>query len=248
MKANANHSDSHSNDQHHAEIGWQWPIICGSGLLVIILGTIGFMQLPAENASPIGFLDALYDSLKLFHMHFDHSDRPLPWELQAARFLAPLVVLSVLFKAFVTVVRGHRRILLHQTKHGHVVICGLGRKGLQLAKDFHQQGRWVVVIERDANNEFLHECEDEGILYWIGDAGHQSLLQKARVHCAELLIAITGDDGKNVEVAMRATKSCRQQSGENQSPLRCFMHIVDPQLRKRFVNILFSAGKAAGSK
>ena len=244
MNANANHPDSHSSHQHHAEIGWQWPIICGSGLLVILLGTVGFIRLPAENANPIGFLDALYDSLKLFHMHFDRGDRPLPWELQVARFLAPLVVLSVLFKAFVTVVRGHRRILLHRTKQGHVVICGLGRKGLQLAMNFHQQGRWVVVIEKDANNEFLHECEDEGILYWIGDAGHQSLLQKARGHCAELLIAITGDDGKNVEVAMRAAELCRQRSGEDKSPLRCFMHIVDPQLRKLFREHPVFSGKS----
>lgn len=234
MNTASSHANSHSIHEHHTTRVWQWPVLVGLGLLVVILGTIGFLQSGDEKTKAVGILDAIYDSLRLFHLHCEFSGRPLPWELQVARFLAPLVVGFAVVKAFLTVAHGHHRVLLHQSKSGHVVICGLGRKGLQLAKSFREQGKWVVVIEKDVNNELLQECENEGILYWIGDAGHLIQLKKARVHCAELLIAVTGDDGKNAEIAIRAAEMCRHRSSQINDPLRCIVHIVDPQLRNLF--------------
>lgn len=213
---------------------WQWPLLCVLGVAAFVLGVIGYMYPGAGGAKPFSFLDALYDSLKLFHTHFDHREQPLPWTLQVARFLAPLVVGFSVVKAFFVIGHGHRRALLHQSKREHVVICGLGRKAFQLARDYSQQGQWVVVIERDANNVLLQECEIEKILYWIGDAGQPSQLERARVHCAKLLVAATGDDGKNVEVSMRAAELCRKRPPEFQEPLRCLVHVVDPRLRRLF--------------
>jgi Trk K+ transport system NAD-binding subunit len=39
-----------------------------------------------------------------------------------------------------------------------VVVCGLGRKGRQPARDFHEHGDWVVVIERDEGNDGIGTC------------------------------------------------------------------------------------------
>ena len=213
---------------------WQWPVLCGFGLLALGLGLWGFLLPPPGHGEVMDLPDAFYHSLELFRTHFSYPSHPLPWELQVARFLAPLVVGFAVLKAFVSVAHWHRRALLHQIKRRHVVICGLGRKGLQLAKKFRDQKNWVVVIEKDPNNELLQECESEKILCWIGDASQLSQLKRARVHRARLLIAATGDDGKNVEIALRAAELCNEQRSGRHQPPHCFVHVVDPQLRNLF--------------
>jgi len=98
-------------------------------------------------------------------------------------------------------------------------------------KNYHARGEWVVVIERDADNPSLLQCEELGIPFWIGDAGDLSLLESARVHCARLLVAVSGDDGKNVEIALRSRELCSQRRRTAVGPLNCFIHLVDPQIR-----------------
>jgi len=217
--------------QYHNRRLWQWPALCGLGFLALLLGFIGFLHTAALHGQDVSPLDALYESMKLFVLHFTYEPRPLTWELNVARFLAPLVVSFTTIKAFFTVAIGHHLKIRHQWKQGHVVICGLGRKGLQLAKDYHERNEWVVVIEQDADNPALLRCDELGIPVFVGDAGDLAVLARARVHCARLLVAVSGDDGKNVEIALHSRELCSQPRGGAQSTLNCFLHVVDPQMR-----------------
>ena len=50
---------------------------------------------------------------------------------------------------------------LRRIRH-HVVICGLGDKGLRLARSFRGRGRPVVVVERDETNARIRACQESG--------------------------------------------------------------------------------------
>jgi len=47
----------------------------------------------------------------------------------------------------------------------HVVVCGLGERGLRLAKDFSQHGYRVVVIEGVKDNNLVELCRRLNILW-----------------------------------------------------------------------------------
>lgn len=110
---------------------------------------------------------------------------------------------------------------------GHVVLCGLGDKGVRLARAFQARGQVVVVIERNESNGELEFCRAQGMIVLLGDATDPSLLARARVGTARHLIAVCGDDGANAEVATHARALCEHRTG---SALICSAHIVDPEL------------------
>ena len=242
MNAATNHTDTRSAHHHQNALRWQWLVLCSLGLLAILLGTIGFIRLSGEHEHTASLLDALYDSLKLFHLHFEHTGGSLSWQLQVARFLAPLVVGFSLVKGFVSVAHGHRRALLHGSLSGHAIVCGLGHKGLQLAREFRAINEAVVVIEKDPNNELLAACDDAGIFYWIGDATEPAVLEHARVAHAKEVVVITPEDETNVRIAMQI----RQLATPEQSKRpECFVHLANIHLRERLQRL---AGNDPGQK
>ena len=109
----------------------------------------------------------------------------------------------------------------------HVVICGLGNKGLLLARAFRERGLPVVVIESDETNKLLESSKEQGTILLLGDATEPEMLIKARVQTARYLIAVCGNDGANAEVAARARDLVEARRGV---ALTCSAHIVDPEL------------------
>src|SRR5436305_3777312 len=115
----------------------------------------------------------------------------------------------------------------------HVVICGLGDKGLLLTKAFRARGDAVLVIEQEETNDLAESCKDLGAVVLIGSATEQEMLAKARVGHAKYLIAVCGDDGANAEVAAHARELALAQGGGSTRRgrgLTCVTHIVDPDL------------------
>ncbi|MBF8275199.1 MAG: hypothetical protein HW390_272, partial [Candidatus Brocadiaceae bacterium] len=109
----------------------------------------------------------------------------------------------------------------------HVVICGLGRKGLLLAKGFLERNYCVVVIENDPNNSLIEGCKDYGAILLIGNAANRDILRSAHVQKALYLISVCGDDGVNAEVAVHTYALVGDRKGR---VLTCFVHIVDYRL------------------
>lgn len=114
----------------------------------------------------------------------------------------------------------------------HVVICGLGDKGLLLTKAFRARGHAVLVIEQEETNDLAESCKDLGAVVLIGSATEPEMLAKARVGHAKYLIAVCGDDGANAEVAAHARELALATGGAGRRGrgLTCVTHIVDPDL------------------
>jgi len=230
---------------HHDKASWrQWLIVAGLGILSLVLGTIGFLHGKGPDGQPQDALDAFYNSMRLFHMHFEQAPFPVPWELQIARFLAPLVLVVTLFKGFIFVARSHRHAFIHRSKHGHVVICGLGQKGLQLARQCRSKKEWVIVIEKNPHNELLTICDDEGIFYWIGDATEPAVLAHARVVHAKEIIIVTPEDETNLRIAMQVRQLVVP---VGHARPECFVHLENIHLRERLQRVFENEpGRNAG--
>ena len=231
--------------------GWRTYVIPGSLVLawvalVIILGYTGYKRAYEASAPPPGAeavekeigkdpFDRLYRALQLFVLHGE-IPKQMNWQLQAARFLAPageLVGLIVGLVAMAKWTDAFRRLGLMCARRGHIVICGLGRKGLRLARDLSRQGERVLVIDKEAQNPFFYNCDQLGVLVLIGDATKVETLSEAHLHRAKYLIATCNDDGANIEIAVLADHLLSRRK-RKLPRLPCYVHIVDLELRALF--------------
>jgi voltage-gated potassium channel Kch len=205
----------------------RWLIIGGLWLITLALGYVGFAKLSAATGQARSPWDLFYLALQLFILESGSAVGPKTWELELARLLAPTVAaytaVQALADLFVEQFQGWR---LRRIR-GHVVICGLGRKGFLLAKAFHERGEQVVVIEQDEDDNLLQPCRDLGALVLIGDATDRETLCRAGVQRAKYIVAAGGDDGANAEIAVHARTLA---AGRHGQPLTCLVHVVDPQL------------------
>lgn len=206
----------------------EWPVVGVSFVAALLLGFSGFDKYFEVAGVAKSRWDLLYLALQLFNLESGAvASGAIPWQLQVARLVAPAVTLYAVIKT-IAIIFGERLERLRLYFYGdHVVICGLGRKGLLLARSLLERGDRVVVVEVDAENDLIETARANGAVVLVGDLRDPQMLRRARVQSARYLVAVVGDDGVNAEVAMRARGLAE---GGNGTPLSCLVHIVDPQL------------------
>ncbi|MFH0824044.1 MAG: NAD-binding protein, partial [Pseudomonadota bacterium] len=109
----------------------------------------------------------------------------------------------------------------------HVVIAGMGRRGLLLAESFLARGVPVVAIERDTDSDWIVPCRSQGGIVIYGDAADQNVLRSAGAHRAQCVIAVCGNDGVNAEIAVNCNDLVRTRRGK---PLKCVAQIENLDL------------------
>lgn len=206
---------------------YQWLVLGLLWVVSLVLGTAGFSRYAAAHQISSTFWDHLYLALQLIPMNSGAVESPLPWELEVARFLMPVLTAATAIKALTALFRNQMQLARLWRIHGHVVICGLSKKGIRLVRGFRARNEPVVVIERDEGNDYIEQCRSEGAVVLLGDATDAHLLLKAAVHRARLLISVTELDGVNAEIALNARQIAVR---HRKDPLTCVIHIVDPQL------------------
>lgn len=206
---------------------YKWRIFGLMALITLGLGYIGFTKYYAALGETRTPLDIFYRTLQLLPLESEFVPGPISWELELARLLAPAVAAYAAVIALSMIFKEQLQLLGVRFSKNHVVICGLGRKGLLLAQKFRECRNRVVVIELDKENELLEQCRDYGAFVIIGNARSREVLRKARVHKAKHLISVCGEDGLNAEVAVNARELVRRRKSK---VLTCIVHIVDPHL------------------
>lgn len=84
----------------------------------------------------------------------------------------------------------------------HYIICGYGRIGRVLSRFLIQKYIDVVVIEQNTNR--ISTMNDDGILYLVGAATDEKLLEKAGIQRARGLVTVVGTDADNVFLVLIA--------------------------------------------
>jgi voltage-gated potassium channel Kch len=87
---------------------------------------------------------------------------------------------------------------------GHVIVCGLGRVGYHLVERLRAENYPVLVIERDADNQFLATIREKGIPVMIADATVGNTLVDAAVDQASAVASVVNDDLVSLEVGLNA--------------------------------------------
>jgi voltage-gated potassium channel len=86
----------------------------------------------------------------------------------------------------------------------HYVLCGCGRVGRNVAHELAVTGRPYVVVDPDLHEVETHLEKHPQTLYVQGDATDDDVLLKAHVETAAGVFAVTGDDGRNLLIAITA--------------------------------------------
>ncbi|GAA6614670.1 potassium channel family protein [Scytonema sp. NUACC26] len=86
----------------------------------------------------------------------------------------------------------------------HYIICGLGGIGIKIVQQLHNSGHEVVVIERDPNNKYVSTARGWSIPVIHADASFSATLKASNMETAAALLAMTGNDATNLEIALTA--------------------------------------------
>ncbi|MDO8885397.1 potassium channel protein [Candidatus Oleimmundimicrobium sp.] len=84
----------------------------------------------------------------------------------------------------------------------HYIVCGYGRVGSQVVKEFKKTKIPFVVVEN--NPEAIFELDEENLLFVEGDATNDKVLELAGIAKAKGLIAAVDTDADNVFVSLSA--------------------------------------------
>ncbi len=181
-----------------------------AGLVVITIGgTAGYA---AIERMPL--LDALYMTVITISTVGYEEVKPL--DAAGRIFTMGLIVIGVgtalYLLAAITqiVVEGELREFVGRARmthridelRDHVVICGFGRMGRVVAEEIARSGAAMVVVERDPAREA--ELIAAGVMYVIGSALDDRVLEQAGVRRARAIVVATASDADNVYVTLSA--------------------------------------------
>ena len=98
---------------------------------------------------------------------------------------------------------GDRRVHTEIDKlEGHVIVCGYGRIGVELAKALKDGGAAFVVVEQD--DQRVAQARAAGYLCLSGDATSEAVLEEAGVARARTLATVLPNDAANVFITLSA--------------------------------------------
>lgn len=205
--------------------------------LVLFVAVLLLALVGEYRYDPVAFraepLEQLYRAIQLFTIEMDWADvRPLPWELDVARFLAPLVTIAGLVLVFVRDARVAFSNATIRLRRDHVVVVGLNALGLHFARSCQRAGLRAVAIDRDADNPNVERCRRIGVPVVVGDALRLQTLERAGLVRASHLVTFVRDDGTNVELTLRA-KSIGAERADGRAPLRVRCHLSSVVLASR---------------
>lgn len=178
-------------------------------VLVVSIGTIGYMVIEKWSLSDAIYMTFITISTVGYKEVHDLSE--------AGRIFTIFVILSgtgtmmytlwTLIQYFVEGqlggIFGRRRMKDEITKlSGHVILCGYGKVGQEVARVFENEGTKFVVIE--SSEVIAHKATEDGHLCIRGDATRDEVLKEAGIVRARALVAALSSDADNLYVTLSA--------------------------------------------
>ena len=178
-------------------------------ILLLFTGVIGF-----KIISEFSWIDAFY--MTVITITTVGFGEVYPLDYEAKIFTIFLILTSVIIVGYALKIITEYIISkndISELKHkkmqkkidalsNHIVICGFGRNGQQAAKKLRTHKRTFVVVETD--KEIIDKHQNEDILFVLGNANEDEVLQLAGIGRAECLISALPNDSDNVFVVLSA--------------------------------------------
>jgi voltage-gated potassium channel Kch len=183
----------------HSGLSWTARLFFG-GLAIASAG-LGFAGLgellpPAPEQD---FWNRVYFTLQLFVLDSSplQTATDLPWELQVARFSAPVVTAYLLFLAVESLVSEWFGRLRARLARGHSILCGPPEITAELADQIRRERGHPMVVGLGVRPGRLR-----GPLAVAGDPRRPETLQRAGVDRAKEVLVVGGDSALNAEIAV----------------------------------------------
>ncbi|HEU4847985.1 MAG TPA: potassium channel protein [Rubrobacteraceae bacterium] len=178
---------------------------------IMVIGVVGYIVFEGWS-----FTDAVYMTVITVTTVGYREVRPLDTTGQLWTMVLLITGVGTLFYAAVSSVElvvegairgyfGRRRMQAAVGKlNGHYILCGYGRVGRQVAREFARDGVPFVVVDQEPG--IIEECLVEGYLALLGEASDDTVLEEAGVRRARGLVAAVDSDADNVFVVLSARK------------------------------------------
>jgi len=188
-------------------LGWRLVVLVILGVHVV--GTLGYMLIEGWSA-----WDAFYMTVITVTTVGYGEVHPMSQAGRAFTVVVLLTGVGAFFSAFTLFMselseggfaeRRERRRLARMidSLNDHFILCGFGRMGEIIAREFARQEVPFVVIER--NPERMHLAMDEGFLAVEADASNEDVLRRVGIARARGLIAAVSTDAENVYAVLSA--------------------------------------------
>jgi voltage-gated potassium channel len=178
---------------------------------ITVVGVLGYVVFEGWS-----FTDALYMTVITLTTVGYREVHPLDTSGQLWTMVLLITGVGTLFYAAVSSVElvvegairgyfGRRRMQAAIGKlKDHYILCGYGRVGRQVAREFARDGVPFVVVDQEP--EIVDECAAEGYLALLGEASDDTVLEESGVRRARGLVAAVDSDADNVFVVLSARK------------------------------------------
>ncbi|MCB0165492.1 MAG: potassium channel protein [Anaerolineae bacterium] len=161
-----------------------WPLMDGLYMTVITMTTIGYGEI--GPLSPIGRIFTIFLALA---------------SVGIGGYAISTIAAFMMEGDFQRIFEGSRMDKQIADLKDHIILCGIGRVGMQIAAELYRSQASFVVV--DQNHEELERLRRLGdVLYVRGDAARDETLRVAGIERAKGLIVALSDDKENSFVVL----------------------------------------------
>lgn len=177
--------------------------------ILISLGIAGYMGIEGWK-----FLDALYMTVITlgtvgFKEVHDLSDAGKLFTILLVLFGVSVIgyivgsLAQIMFEGQFQRIIGRKKVEKKvEALKGHYIICGFGRMGSLICKEFSAKPLPFVVVEK--NTDVIEKLKEDGYLFLHGNATDDETLLKAGIKRAKGLITVVTQDTENVYITLTA--------------------------------------------
>jgi voltage-gated potassium channel len=162
-----------------------WTFLDAAYMTVITIATVGYREV--HTLSPLG---------QVFTMCL------IALGVAAAAYVIGRFLEFILEGYFSEVLGGRSMKKRIDQLKNHYIVCGFGRVGEQVAREFKRSGAPFVVL--DPNPAVKKYLDAEDVLYIQGDAADEECLKQAGIDKAKGLVSVVDSDADNVYVTLTA--------------------------------------------
>ena len=178
-------------------------------LALLGLGIVGYMLIEGWS-----FLDALYMTVTTVTTVGFEEVQPLG---DGGRIFTIFLILFGVGVAFyilsslvATVIEGELGFMLGvrrmrgkiEAVRDHYILCGFGRVGQEIAREFHARGMPFIIV--DSNPQAIERARKQHYLLVEGDASSDATLLEAGIERAHCLLAASDSDSGNTYIVLTA--------------------------------------------
>lgn len=182
---------------------------------VMAVGTAGYKYLGGAETT---WIDALYMTFLMvatigYGAGVEIWHRPETEVFTMAISFSGIAIMTYFFSSVTAIVlasdfdksmRRRRMDKIMKKLHGHYIVCGFGRVGRNVAQELEATNRHYIAIDEKLEQLEAQAEKKHGLLYIHGDAVDDDVLIEANILDAHGVFAVTGDDSRNLMIALTA--------------------------------------------